>query len=79
MKSLQEFNNDKETRNNVHEYLVEFMQQEAVRVLFNRENTENYMNPESIADAKELVDRAFENLDVLFSAKPKKNTENSAR
>jgi hypothetical protein len=79
MKSLQEFNQDKETRNNVHQYLVDFMQQEAVRILFNRENTENYMNPESIADAKELVDRAFDNLDILFNPKQKKRLDNEAR
>ncbi len=79
MKSLQEFNNDKETRDNLHQYLVEYMQQEAVRILFDRESTENYMNPESIADAKELVDRAFENLDVMFGPKPKKSLGNGAR
>lgn len=80
MKSLQEFYNDKETRDNVHHYLTDFIKEEAVKALFNREATETYMNPESIADAKELVDRAFENMETLFSPKvKKKNLGNEAR
>lgn len=80
MQSLQEFTNDKETRDNVHQYLVDYIKQEAVKTLFDRESTEVYMNPDSIADAKELVDKAFENLETLFSSKPKKKSlDNEAR
>jgi hypothetical protein len=80
MKNLTEFNNDKELRNAVHEYLVEYMKEEAVRTLFDRENTETYMNPDTIADAKELVDKAFENLDVIYNPQAKKRSlRNEAR
>ena len=63
MKSLQEFYNDKDTRNNVKEYLLQFYKDEAVRMLMNRENTV------ALADAVELLDKAFDNLDSMFAPK----------
>lgn len=75
MKSLQElFINDKETLRNFHAYQVEFLQKEAVRMIFDRENTE------AIADAKELIDKSYENLDLIFQSKVKsKSTINESR
>ena len=63
MKSLIEFYNDKDTKNNVKEYLIEFFKEEAVRKLVNREDAV------ALADAIELTEKAFENMDLLFSPK----------
>jgi hypothetical protein len=63
MKSLIEFYNDKDTKNNVKEYLIEFFKEEAVRKLVNREEAV------ALADAIELTEKAFENMDLLFSPK----------
>jgi hypothetical protein len=63
MKSLIEFYNDKDTKNNVKEYLIEFFKEEAVRKLVNREDAV------ALADAIELTEKAFENMEVLFDSK----------
>jgi len=74
MKSLQEFNANKDTRNNVKEYLLQFFKEEAVRMLMNRESAV------AVADATDLVEKAFENLDLLFNPKPKrKSNKNESR
>ncbi len=73
-KSLQEFYQDIETRNNVHLYLIEFLKEEGVRMLMDKEDTKG------IAEAKEFIDKAFENMDLLFSPKVgKKEQVNEAR
>lgn len=63
MKSLIEFYQDKDTRENVKEYLLQFYKDEAVRMLMNREDTV------ALADATDLLEKAFENMEVLFSPK----------
>ena len=74
MKSLIEFYQDTDTKNNVHEYLVQFFKEEAVRKLMNREDAV------ALADAMELTDKAFENMDILFSPKSEgKEVINEAR
>lgn len=74
MKSIKEFYNDTDTKNNVHEYLIQFFKDEAVRMLMNREPAV------MVADAIELTDKAFENMDILFSPKVKeKEPINGAR
>lgn len=73
MKSLQEFFNETDTKNNVHAYLIEFLEKKAVKMIFERENTD------AIADAKDVIDEAFENLEVMFSPKPKKKLINESR
>ena len=65
MKSILEFYQDTDTKNNVHEYLLQFFKEEAVRMLMNRENAI------ALADATEMLDKAFENMEVLFSPKVK--------
>lgn len=70
---LQEFYANKELRNNVHEYLVQYLRDKAVTMVFERGNTD------AIADAKEVVDDAFANLEVMFASKPKKRTINETR
>ena len=74
MKSLQEFYQDTDTKNNVHEYLIQYLKDEAVRMLMAKEE------PYAVADAKEVIDKAFYNLEVLFSPKVKeKEKVNEAR
>jgi len=74
MKSLQEFYQDTDTKNNVHEYLIQYLKDEAVRRLMDREE------PYAVADAKEVIDKAFDNLELLFSPKVKEKEQvNGAR
>lgn len=73
-KSLQEFNADKDTKNNVHEYVVQFLKEEAVRKIFDKEDVS------AVAEAKEMIDKAFDHLDILFMPKVEvKNRINEAR
>lgn len=74
MKSLQEFYQDKDTRENVHSYLIDFLKEEAVRKIFDKEDVS------AVAEAKEMIDKAFENMDVLFLPKLEaKEQKNEAR
>jgi len=63
-KSLQEFYNNKDMRENVFEYILQFYKDEAVRMMMIREQTV------ALADAVELLDKAFENLNIIFEPKP---------
>lgn len=65
MKSLQEFYNDKETRDNVKAFQIEFLGKIAIKKAFEREDTS------SIAEAKELIEKSFEEMEIMFSPKPK--------
>ena len=72
--SLLEFYKDKTTKNDVQAYLVQFLKDEAVRMLMDKEDVKG------VAEAKEYIDKAFENLDLLFSPKVKgKKIINEAR
>lgn len=74
MKSLQQFYLDVDTRNNVKNYLIEFLKQEAVKKVFAKEDIIG------IADAKDCIEKAFDKLEVLFGEKPKpKEPINEAR
>jgi hypothetical protein len=74
MKALSEFYKDTATRDNVKNYLIEFFKEEGVRRLMAREDAV------AVADAVELVEKAFENMDTLFSSKViKKSNINEAR
>ncbi len=71
---LRTFFNDEHTREEVHAYLIDFLKEEGVRKLFDREETAG------VAEAKEMVDKAFDNLAVLFASKPvNKKINNEAR
>lgn len=63
MKSLQEFYNDKDTKDNVQAYLVDFLEKEAVRKVFDKEDVS------AVAEAKEMIDKAFDNMDLMFQKK----------
>lgn len=71
---LRMFYNDKNTKEEVHAYLVDFLKEEGVRKLFDKEDTAG------VAEAKEMIDKAFDNLEVLFASKSApKNINNEAR
>ena len=72
--ALKDFYLNEVMRNDVKEYLNDFLKDEAVRMLMNREE------PYAVADAKEVLDKAFQNLEVLFSPKVKEKEQiNEAR
>jgi hypothetical protein len=73
MKSLKEFYADTETRDNVKAYLVQFLTEEAVKKVFNREDVGG------VAEAKEIIENAFAQMELMFQPKVEKNTENESR
>ena len=74
MKSLLAFYNDKDQKENVQNYLTEYLEKEAIRRVFAKEDVT------AVADAKEIIDNAFENLEVLFNKKVEtKDKPNQAR
>ena len=48
-------------RNEVKTYLIDFLKIQAIDKAFKREDTS------AVAEAKEVLDKAFENLEVLFA------------
>lgn len=72
--NLQDFWMNKAIKNEVQEYLINFLKEEALRKLFDKEDVS------AVAEAKEIIDKAFENLDVLFHVNSeKKEVVNEAR
>ena len=63
MASLQEFYKDVATRENVREFLVQCVTEEMVKVGFEKGDTK------PIAEAREIIDKAFEKLDNMFTSK----------
>jgi len=70
---LKSFYEDVHTREEVRAYLVEFLKEEGIRKIFDKEETA------SVAEAKEIIDKAFDNLETMFGNKPKSKTINPAR
>jgi len=66
MPSLFNFYKDKEGRENVYNYLVDFLEKTAIKKTFEKKDTL------AVAEAKEIIDEAFKNLEVMFEPKPKK-------
>jgi hypothetical protein len=74
MNKLLEFWGDKDTKNDVQEYLINYLKEEGIRKLFDKEDVS------AVAEAKEMIDKAFEHLDVLFEKKKTpKDIVNEAR
>ncbi len=74
MTSLLQFYNDKDTKENVYNYLIQELEKEAIKRVFEKEDVS------AVADAKEIIDNAFANLEVLFDKKAeKKKPINEAR
>lgn len=61
--ALKDFFLNEAMRNDVKTYLIDFLKVQAIEKTFNREPTEH------IAEAKEVLDRAFDNLEILFASK----------
>ncbi len=75
-KPLFEFWKDTATRDNVHAYLVEYLKQEGIRMAFDEDLTDM----KAVIEAKKMIDKAFENMNLLFEAKKeRKNIINEAR
>ncbi len=72
--ALKDFYLNETMRNDVHTYLLDFLKAQAIEKTFNRENTEH------IAEAKEVLDKAFSNLEILFTPESEvKEIKNEAR
>ena len=72
--SLKDFYLNESMRNDVKTYLMDFLKDEAVKRLMARE--ESY----AVADANEIIVKAFENLEILFSPKVEEKEQiNEAR
>ncbi len=69
---IKEFYHDKEMRNDVYKYFMTFLEMKAVEKVFEREETI------AIAEAKDMIDGAFEQMDAEFAPKPKKRDLNNA-
>jgi len=61
--NLKDFYLNESMRNDVKTYLIDFLKVQAIDKTFNKEDTS------AVAEAKELIDKAFENLDILFAPK----------
>ena len=73
-KSLLEFYNDKDMKDNVYNYLISELEKEAIKRVFDKEDVT------AVADAKIVIDNAFDNLENLFDSKAeKKEPINEAR
>jgi len=72
--SLKDFYLNENMRNEVQTYLIDFLKVQAIEKTFNREPTLD------IAEAKEVIDKAFSNLEILFASKSEvKEITNEAR
>ena len=68
------YNNDKQALSAIKEYLELFLKEFGVAKMFKGEDTK------AVGEAKTILDEAFDNLDLLFGAKPKKKkTTNESR
>lgn len=70
---LRNFWNDKETKSAVKEYLIQYLTREAVRRVFAKEPVE------CIGESKDVLEEAFNELDLMFEPKVVPNVENEAR
>jgi len=73
MKELRDFYNDVTTRENVKAYLTDFLKEEAIRKVFAKEDVS------AVSEAKELIDRAWENMEYIFQPTPKKTNNIKTR
>jgi hypothetical protein len=61
--ALKDFYLNEVMREEVKTYLIDFLKVQAIEKAFNREDTS------AVAEAKEVLDKAFNNLDILFASK----------
>lgn len=65
MDLLRRFNDDKHTKQALKEYLLAFISQEAVSLIFERKDVSH------IADAKDLIDKAFMQIEIDYGVPAK--------
>ena len=74
MDILRRFNGDVATKEALREYIIEHIGKEGIYRMFNRQSVEH------IADACELIQKAFEQLDIDYGIKQQNSTyTNEAR
>lgn len=72
--ALKDFYLNEAMRNDVQTYLIDFLKIQAIEKAFAKEDVSG------IADAKEAIDKAFSNLEVLFMPQSEvKESKNEAR
>ena len=72
--ALKDFYLNEVMRNDVKTYLIDFLKVQAIEKAFHKEPTEH------IAEAKEVLDKAFNELDILFMPESEgKEIKNEAR
>ena len=72
--SLKDFYLNEVMREDVKTYLLDCLKAQAIQKAFDREDTS------AIAEAKEVLDKAFNDLEILFSSKVEgKELKNGAR
>jgi hypothetical protein len=70
---LEKFYRDKEMRETVRAYLLQYLERRAVELVFQGKDTSG------ITQAKSTLDEAFENLETEFAPKAKPKEDHEAR
>ncbi len=71
---LQQFTNDPHTRNEVLAFVIDYINNEALEMIYSKEDVSG------IADAKKLIEGAFDNLITQYGIKDKtKKSVNKAK
>lgn len=65
MNNLRQFNGDVETKNQLINFIYEYIETEAIKRVYERQDVSH------IADAKELIDGAFDLLEETYGLKEK--------
>ena len=74
MKSIRDFYlNDRETADNVKAFMIQVLEEIAVKRVFSKENTDG------LADAKVVIDTAFAMMENMVNDKQRPKTDNEAR
>lgn len=74
MERVRKFNGDKATKEDLKEYFIQVIQMEAVERLFNGKDVSH------IKDAKDLIDKCFDQMDLDFKVQQDNATHtNKAR
>jgi len=73
MDNLRRFQGDVATREEVQQFVIDFIAEEGIKLMFERKDVSH------IADAKMLIDGAFDKLHILYGIKnpPTENTNTS--
>lgn len=71
--AVKDFYTNVAMREAVRNYIMDCIEKEAIEMVFDRKDVSH------VADAKELLSKAFERMEADFGAKPKTINLNSAR